>query len=67
MESKAIDPDDFRQAQHKNWDSAAVGWNEWSESTTARTGTSASGLWSSLGCSRGAGSWTSPPATASRR
>ncbi len=31
MEFKAIDPDDFRQAQHKNWDSAAVGWNEWSE------------------------------------
>lgn len=31
MESKAIDPDDFRHAQHRNWDSAAVGWNEWSE------------------------------------
>jgi len=31
MESRAIDRDDFRQAQHKNWDSAAVGWNEWSE------------------------------------
>jgi ubiquinone/menaquinone biosynthesis C-methylase UbiE len=31
MDSKAIDPDDFRQSQHKNWDSAAVGWNEWSE------------------------------------
>jgi ubiquinone/menaquinone biosynthesis C-methylase UbiE len=31
MEPKPIDPDDFREAQHKNWDSAAVGWNEWSE------------------------------------
>jgi len=27
----AIDPDDFRDAQHRNWDSAAVGWNEWRE------------------------------------
>jgi ubiquinone/menaquinone biosynthesis C-methylase UbiE len=31
MEPKAIDSADFREAQHKNWDSAAVGWNEWSE------------------------------------
>jgi ubiquinone/menaquinone biosynthesis C-methylase UbiE len=31
MESKAIDPAGFREVQHKNWDSAAVGWNEWSE------------------------------------
>ncbi len=31
MGSKAIDPADFRKAQHRNWDSAAVGWNEWSE------------------------------------
>ena len=31
MESKAIDPEDFREAQHKHWDSAAVGWKEWSE------------------------------------
>src|SRR5665647_1209165 len=31
MESKGIDPADFREAQHKNWDSAAVGWKEWSE------------------------------------
>jgi ubiquinone/menaquinone biosynthesis C-methylase UbiE len=29
MESEAIDPTDFRKEQHKNWDSAAVGWNEW--------------------------------------
>jgi SAM-dependent methyltransferase len=26
-----IDPADFREAQHRNWDSAAVGWMEWSE------------------------------------
>jgi enediyne biosynthesis protein CalE5 len=25
------DPGDFRETQHRNWDSAAVGWNEWSE------------------------------------
>ncbi|HEX6455993.1 MAG TPA: methyltransferase domain-containing protein [Solirubrobacterales bacterium] len=31
MGSKAIDPGDFREAQHRNWDSAAVGWMEWSE------------------------------------
>jgi len=31
MESEAIDPVDFREAQHKQWDSAAVGWKEWSE------------------------------------
>src|SRR6478735_7383629 len=31
MESKVIDPADFRKAQHRNWDSAAVGWNEWRE------------------------------------
>ena len=26
-----LDPVDFREAQNKNWDSAAVGWNEWRE------------------------------------
>lgn len=31
MGSKPIDPSDFREAQHRNWDSAAVGWMEWSE------------------------------------
>jgi ubiquinone/menaquinone biosynthesis C-methylase UbiE len=31
MESKVIDPVDFREAQHKHWDSAAVGWKEWSD------------------------------------
>ena len=31
MESKGIDPLDFREAQHRNWDAAAVGWKEWSE------------------------------------
>src|SRR6059058_5197838 len=31
MESKAIDPVDFRVAQHKHWGAAAVGWKEWSE------------------------------------
>jgi enediyne biosynthesis protein CalE5 len=29
--SQAIDPVEFREAQHKQWDSAAVGWKEWSE------------------------------------
>ncbi|MBS1678918.1 MAG: class I SAM-dependent methyltransferase [Actinobacteria bacterium] len=27
----AIDPEGFRAAQHRNWDAAAVGWNEWRE------------------------------------
>jgi SAM-dependent methyltransferase len=31
LESNAIDPADFREAQHKQWDSAAVGWKESSE------------------------------------
>ncbi len=31
MEPEAIDPAGFRAAQHRNWDSAAVGWMEWSE------------------------------------
>jgi SAM-dependent methyltransferase len=31
MGPKAIDPGDFREAQHRNWNSAAVGWKEWSE------------------------------------
>jgi SAM-dependent methyltransferase len=30
MESRAIDPVDFREAQHRHWDAAAVGWKEWS-------------------------------------
>jgi SAM-dependent methyltransferase len=30
MDSKAIDPADFREAQHRHWGSAAVGWMEWS-------------------------------------
>ena len=33
MESKAIDSADFREAQHRQWDSAAAGWKEWSEFT----------------------------------
>src|SRR5436309_2713463 len=28
MESKAVDPVDFREAQHRHWDAAAVGWKE---------------------------------------
>jgi enediyne biosynthesis protein CalE5 len=31
MESEGIDPAGFREVQHRNWDSAAVGWMEWSE------------------------------------
>jgi SAM-dependent methyltransferase len=31
MESRAIDPVGFRKAQRRHWDSAAVGWKEWSE------------------------------------
>ena len=31
MESEGIDPVDFREAQHRHWDSVAVGWMEWSE------------------------------------
>ena len=38
MESKPIDPVEFREAQHKQWDSAAVGWKEWSEFTDSAAG-----------------------------
>jgi SAM-dependent methyltransferase len=31
MGSEGIDSAGFRAAQHRNWDSAAVGWMEWSE------------------------------------
>src|SRR4051794_36958405 len=31
MESEAMNSVDFRQAQNRHWDSAAVGWKEWSE------------------------------------
>src|SRR3954454_5870641 len=31
MGPKAIDPGEIRETQHRNWDSAAVGWKEWSE------------------------------------
>src|SRR3954451_23973869 len=31
MGAEGIDPEDFRETQHKHWDSAAVGWMEWSE------------------------------------
>ena len=31
MASRVIDPDDFRRGQHRNWDSAAAGWMQWSE------------------------------------
>jgi len=28
-----LDPAEFREAQHRSWDSAAAGWKEWSEFT----------------------------------
>jgi SAM-dependent methyltransferase len=28
---KAVDPAGFRETQHRNWDSAAVGWMQWSK------------------------------------
>jgi SAM-dependent methyltransferase len=31
MHSPTIDPAEFRDRQHANWDSAAVGWMEWRE------------------------------------
>ena len=31
MQSKSVDPVAFREAQHRHWDSAAVGWMQWSE------------------------------------
>lgn len=31
MESKAIDPVEFRGAQRQQWDSAATGWRKWSD------------------------------------
>ena len=31
MESKAVDPVEFRTTQQQQWDSAATGWRKWSE------------------------------------
>jgi SAM-dependent methyltransferase len=31
MEAKQIDPAEFRDKQHEQWDGAAAGWNKWSE------------------------------------
>jgi SAM-dependent methyltransferase len=31
MESKALDPAEFRGTQRKQWDSAATGWRKWNE------------------------------------
>jgi SAM-dependent methyltransferase len=31
MEAKAINPDDFREGQRIQWDSAATGWRKWNE------------------------------------
>jgi enediyne biosynthesis protein CalE5 len=38
MEPKPIDPADFRETQHEQWNSAAVGWKEWSEFTDSAAG-----------------------------
>ena len=31
MESRAVDPVEFRTTQQQQWDSAATGWRKWSE------------------------------------
>jgi enediyne biosynthesis protein CalE5 len=38
MGSGAIDPIGFREAQHRQWNSAAAGWKEWSEFTDSAAG-----------------------------
>lgn len=38
MQARATDGDDFRKAQHGHWDSAALGWKEWSEFSAAADG-----------------------------
>src|SRR5215207_1318456 len=38
MESKAINPVEFREAQHKQWDVAAAGWKRWSDYIDEATG-----------------------------
>src|SRR4051812_15862565 len=38
MESNAIDPAGFRETQQRQWNSAAVGWKEWSEFTDSAGG-----------------------------
>ena len=64
---QAIDSVDFREAQHKHWDSAAVGWKECSELNDRADAHISERLASLLTCSRKARSWTSPPAMAGRR
>src|SRR3954453_22426703 len=73
MESKAIDPVGFREAQHKNWDSAAVGWNEWSEFTDSAAGHISERLVELAGVQRGsrvldvAAGYGEPALTAARK
>jgi enediyne biosynthesis protein CalE5 len=38
MEGRPVDPDEFREVQHRQWDSAALGWKEWSEFTDRAAG-----------------------------
>ena len=38
MESKAIDPAEFRGTQREQWDTAAMGWRKWSELIDAAAG-----------------------------
>ena len=75
MESKAIDAVDFREAQHKHWD-LTLRWDGRSGAssiTSAAARASASGWWSSLTCSREAGSldvaagYGEPALTAARK
>ena len=37
MESKAIDPTEFRGAQREQWNTAATGWKKWSETIDRET------------------------------
>ena len=62
-----MDSADFRKAQHRNWDAAAVGWKEWSEFNDRADAHISERLVELAGVRSGAGSWTSPPGMASRR
>ncbi len=67
MESKGIDPAQFRSTQREQWNIAASGWRKWSELIDTAAELSASAWSSSRPSSPGAGSSTSPRATVSRR
>ena len=66
-EKSNLDAVEFRDGQRQQWNSAATGWRKWSELIDGAASGISERLVELAGVEPGAGCWTSPPATASRR